>query len=162
MWIGSEHTSTTLTIHWRVSHHLPLIGSRAWDSYKVGSVASFEFILVAAHHHGTSLGCTYKMSWSPRNGAWRRFWVTWGSHLQSPLTVGGSGLVDKPQFVSNCCDPMNHSPAGSPVHGISQVKILEWVAISFSRGSSWPRDWIQISCIEDVFFTDWATREDWT
>ena len=35
-----------------------------------------------------------------------------------------------------------YSPPGSSVHRISQAKILEWVAISFSRGSSWPRDWI--------------------
>ena len=44
-------------------------------------------------------------------------------------------------------DPMDCSPAGSPVHGISQAKVLEWVAISFSRGSSWPRDWTRVSCI---------------
>ena len=39
------------------------------------------------------------------------------------------------------CNPMNYSPLGSSVHGISQARILEYVAISFSRGSSWPRDW---------------------
>ena len=49
--------------------------------------------------------------------------------------------------------PMDCSPPGSSVHGISQVRILEWVAISFSRGSSRPRDQTQISCITDRFFT---------
>ena len=44
--------------------------------------------------------------------------------------------------------------------GISQVRILEWVAISFSRGSFQPRDWTQVSCIAGRFFTTWATRED--
>ena len=40
------------------------------------------------------------------------------------------------------CDNMNHSPpGGSSVHGILQARMLEWVAISYSRGSSWPRDW---------------------
>ena len=39
------------------------------------------------------------------------------------------------------CNPMNCSLPGSSVHGISQAKILEWVAISFSGESSWPRDW---------------------
>ena len=39
------------------------------------------------------------------------------------------------------CDPTNCSPPGSSVHGILQARILEWVAISFSRGSSRPRDW---------------------
>ena len=42
---------------------------------------------------------------------------------------------------------MDCSPPGSCVHGILQARILEWVAISFSRGSSWPRDWIWVSLI---------------
>ena len=45
------------------------------------------------------------------------------------------------------------------VHGILQDRILEWVAFPFSRGSSQPRDWIQISFIAGRFFTSWATRE---
>ena len=51
------------------------------------------------------------------------------------------------------CDPMDCSLPGSSVHGISQAEILEWVAISFSRGSSQPRDWTLISWIPDRFFT---------
>ena len=58
------------------------------------------------------------------------------------------------------CDPMDCSPSGSSVHGILQVRILEWVAISFSRGSSQPRDWTQVSHIAGRFFNLWATRED--
>ena len=42
---------------------------------------------------------------------------------------------------------MDCSPPGSSVHGISQARILEWIAISSSRGSSWPRAWTQVSCI---------------
>ena len=45
------------------------------------------------------------------------------------------------------------------VHGILQARILEWVAFAFSRGSSQPRDWTQVSCIAGGFFTSWATRE---
>ena len=45
------------------------------------------------------------------------------------------------------------------VHGILQARILEWVAIPFSRGSSQPRDQTQVSCISGRFFTSWATRE---
>ena len=45
------------------------------------------------------------------------------------------------------------------VHGILQTRILEWVALPFSRGSSQPRDRIQVSCIAGRFFTSWATRE---
>ena len=45
------------------------------------------------------------------------------------------------------------------VYGVLQARILEWVAISFFRGSSWPRNPTQVSCIADRFFTDWAMRE---
>ena len=47
-------------------------------------------------------------------------------------------------------DPVDCSPPGSSVHGILQASILEWVAISYSRRSSWPRDWI---CTSYVSFT---------
>ena len=56
-------------------------------------------------------------------------------------------------------DPMDCSPTGSSLHGIFQARILEWVAIPYSKGSSQPRDWIQFSCIAGGFFTIWATRE---
>ena len=56
-------------------------------------------------------------------------------------------------------DPMDCSPPGSSVFGILQARILEWVAFPFSRGSSWPRDWTRISCVEGKFCTIWATRE---
>ena len=48
------------------------------------------------------------------------------------------------------CDPMDYT-----VHGILQVRVLEWVAFPFFRGSSQPRDWTQVSCIA----SRWATRE---
>ena len=51
---------------------------------------------------------------------------------------------------------MDWSLPGSSDHGISQVRILEWIAISFSRGSSWPMDWTQVFCIAGRFFTAWA------
>ena len=56
-------------------------------------------------------------------------------------------------------DPMDCNPQGSSVHGILQARILEWVAISSSRGSSQPRDRTQVSCIVGGFFAIWATRE---
>ena len=51
------------------------------------------------------------------------------------------------------CGLMDHI-----VHGILQTSILEWVAVPFSRGSSQPRDWTQVTCIAGGFFTVWATR----
>ena len=52
------------------------------------------------------------------------------------------------------CDPLDYT-----VHGILQARILEWVDFPFSRGSSQPRDWTQVSRIAGRFFTSWATRE---
>ena len=57
------------------------------------------------------------------------------------------------------CDPMDCSLPSFSVHGILQARVLEWIVIPFSRGSSWPRDWTQASCIAGRFFTIWATRE---
>ena len=53
---------------------------------------------------------------------------------------------------------MNCSLRSSSVHGILQARILEWVAISFSRGSSWPRNRTQDSCIAGRYFIIWATK----
>ena len=63
------------------------------------------------------------------------------------------------QSCATLCDPVDCSPPGSSVHGILQTRILEWVAISFSRGSSQPRDRTRVSCIAGRRFTVWATRE---
>ena len=54
---------------------------------------------------------------------------------------------------------MDCSPSGFSVHGILQARILEWVAISYSRRASKPRNQTQVSCITGRFFTVWATRE---
>ena len=57
------------------------------------------------------------------------------------------------------CDPMDCSQPGFSVHGIFQARVPKWVAISFPRGSSWPRDRTQASRIAGRRFTLWATRE---
>ena len=57
------------------------------------------------------------------------------------------------------CDPMDYSPPGSSVYEIFQAGILEWVALSFSRESSPPRDQTPVSHIAGRFFTVQATRE---
>ena len=61
--------------------------------------------------------------------------------------------------VANSCGPIGYSLPGSSVHVILQAKILKWVAISLSRGSSQTRDWAQVSSIAIRLFIDWATRE---
>ena len=59
----------------------------------------------------------------------------------------------------NSCKPRDCRLLRSFVHGILQARVLEWVAISFSRGSSQLRTQTQVSCIAGRFFTDWAMRE---
>ena len=56
-------------------------------------------------------------------------------------------------------DPMDCSLPGSSIHGVFQTRVLEWGAISFSRGSSLPGDQTQVSHIVGRCFTLWATRE---
>ena len=67
-----------------------------------------------------------------------------GKSLQSCLTL---------------CNPMDCSPLGYSVLGILQAIILVWAPMLSSRGSSQPRDWIQVSCIVGGFLTHWATSE---
>ena len=63
------------------------------------------------------------------------------------------------QLCPTLCNPVDCSLPGSSVHGIFQAIVLEWIVISFSRGSSRPKDRTQVSCIVDRRFTAWATRE---
>ena len=63
----------------------------------------------------------------------------------------GGDLVTKSCLT--LCDLKDCSLPGSSFHGIFQARMLEWVAISFSRGSSWPRDWTCIACISSKLFT---------
>ena len=63
------------------------------------------------------------------------------------------------QLCPTLCNPMDWNPPGSSIHGIFQARILEWVAISFSRGSPRPRDWTWVSHIVSRHLIIWATRE---
>ena len=54
------------------------------------------------------------------------------------------------QSCPTLCNPVDCSPLGSSVHGIFQARILNWVAISFFRGSSWPRNWTSVSCVSCI------------
>ena len=90
--------------------------------------------------HLLTFGCCFLL--------WNSFhifkWYKWSEVAQSCPTL---------------CDPMDCSLPHSSIHGIFQARVLEWVAISFSRGSFRPRDQTQVSCIVGRRFTVWATRE---
>jgi len=78
--------------------------------------------------------------------------------LQGNQTSQSQRKVKVVQSCPTFGDPIDCSLLGSSVHGILQIRILEWVAISFSRGSSQPRDRTQVSCTAEGFFTIWTTR----
>ena len=63
------------------------------------------------------------------------------------------------QSCPTLCNPMDCSLSASAVHQIFQARVLEWIVISFSRGSSWPRNRTQVSRIAGRRFTAWATGE---
>ena len=63
------------------------------------------------------------------------------------------------QSCTTLCNPVDWSLTGSSVHGIFQATVLEWVAISSSRGSFWPRNETRVPRIAGRHFTLWATRE---
>ena len=78
-------------------------------------------------------------------------------HTASSLVV----TKDDHTLVTKLCDswnPMDCSLPGSSIYGNFQARVLEWVAIIFSRESSWPRNQTQASCIASTFFTNWAMR----
>ena len=75
------------------------------------------------------------------------------SHAGASLFYESENESEVAQLCPTLCDPMDCSLPGSSVHGISQARILEWVAISFSRGSSRPRDRTPVSHIAGRRFT---------
>ena len=99
--------------------------------------------------------------------------------LSADTKSAGTLLLDSPtsrlREINICClshgltvhDPMDCSPPGSSVHGLLQARILEWLAIPFSRGSSRPRDWTWVSCIAThlqcgrVGFYSWVGKISW-
>ena len=97
--------------------------------------------------HCRSNACQYSCCHSLRTKGWENV----GCWPQIAVLVA--------QSCPTLGDPMDCSPQCSSVHEIQQARILKWVAIPFSRGSSWPKDRIWVSCIAGRFFTIWATRE---
>ena len=103
---------------------------------------------------------------------WRREWQTtsiflpWEPHKQyekakkydaerwTPQVGEGESESEVAQLCPTLCDPTDCSLPGSSVHGIFQALVLEWIAVSFSRGSSQPRARTRVSCIVDRRFTE--------
>ena len=107
----------------------------------------------ATVHWVAELDMTERLNWTELN-------ILLDKNTQQPGIEGNFPNLIKLKLVTQSCltlcDPMDYSPPGSSVHGILQARVPEWVAISFSRGSSWPRDQTWVSCIARGFFTIWA------
>ena len=74
-------------------------------------------------------------------------------------SISSSVCVSVAKSCLSLCNPVDCSPPASSVHGISQAKILEWVTISFCRGSSWPRNWTQSPALAGRFSTTEPPRK---
>ena len=100
----------------------------------------------------------------PRDRTWvsciaGRFFTIWASKEFTEMVYSIEKRVSVTPSCPTLYDPRDCSPGGSSVHGILQARILESVAIPFSRGSSWSRDWTWVSHIAGRFFTIWASKE---
>ena len=94
----------------------------------------------------------YIVTFFHRLQLWRRYEV-------GQITLQWYQSTKIAQSCPTLCDRMDCSLPGFSVHGIFQARVLEWVAISFSRRSSWSRDQTQVSCIAGRCFTLWASGE---
>ena len=134
---------------WRVANiTLTTSCSRAWEPESSSRLVSLSSSI--SHRFWCLISGHTACEWQCQAGAW----VSWfKSYLPSPEWVS--------EVVQSCptlCHPVDCSPPGFSVHGILQARILEWVTISFSRGSR-PWDQTRISHIGGRHFNLWATRE---
>ena len=152
--------STGFRVFHRIIEHSFLLKLDRWHCQNDGNVSTLTL-------------STSWISLCPRYEASRLFffffaWNTyyWILHTNHCVRSWGykENVTSSENVTQSCpalCDPMDCSSTGSSVHGIFQVRIVEWVAIPFSGGSFWPRNWTQVSCIASGFFTIWATRGAW-
>ena len=119
-----------------------------------------------SHDMVSKFSNSFTTSHKPLKWSWPHWPVSallWGKGVLAELStiweVKWSEVKWSAQSCPTVCDPVDCSLPGFSVHWIFQARVLEWVALSFSRGSSWPRDRTQVSCIAGRCFTLWATRE---
>ena len=176
VWSPSDSPSAhILREHWRTSKT-----KRAFKAGESASKPPFplvqahgSFPLVSTHSLPSlppslppspprSLHLSPPPSWQPRGC----FIVTFAFISFSPKAIPLEVYPTPNHQLPNCCcclvaksrptlcGPMDCNPPGSSVHGICQARILEWVAISFSRGSSQPKDRTHISCVSPALPVD--------
>ena len=134
-------------------------------------VQLFATLWTVAHQAHLSMGFSRQEYWSglwcpllgdlPNPGiepaslsslAWAGGFFTTSTTWEALSGIAAAAAAKSLQLCPTLCDPLDGSLPGSPVPGILQARILEWVAISFSRGSSRPRDQTHISWVAGGFF----------
>ena len=92
------------------------------------------------------------LTWVSKEGTLLKIlqWPIWEKNLKRSAYVYACMSAKLPQSCLNVCDPMDCNLPGSAVHRILQARILEWVAMPSSRGSSWPRGWSCLSCVSCI------------
>ena len=103
-----------------------------------------------------SLSLSGLLPFIPSQYIFKKAQATWRGHVWVSGQRLWPGLSEVTQSCPTLCNPMYCSLPGSSLHGILQARVLEWVAISFSRGSSQPRDRTQVSRIPGRRFNLWA------
>ena len=139
------------------------------DRVNTYNVVSFKYLLrtsVEQQNFFCWPPCPVTVTWPSANPC--TMWPSWAAVCRILIIfcwMAGLCVLIPPlrSEVAQSCPtlsyPMDYSLTGSSIHGIFQARILEWVAISFFRGSSRPRDRTQVSRIVGSRFTVWATRE---
>ena len=152
-------------LHWR-NQHLKILGILYWGS-TYGSCKKQKYvtpwmILVGMHpsNHPQVRKRTSHCSQWPGDGVPSSSSEIAAILISNPIDCFFSFLERVSEVAQLCLtlwDPMGCSLPDSTIHGVFQARILEWVAISFSRRSSRPRDWTRVSGIVGRRFTIWAT-----
>ena len=155
-----------MKIHWEIG--CPMLGASVWHvswPYRIyrlhGHLSTSRLLMWQVHTRGTRFREAPQLFMGPpgpqscATSSVRAPWAThiprtWSSQHPYPVTSAEQGICPKlyvplvyvlvAQLCPTLCNPMDCRPPGSSVHGILQTRMLEWVAIPFSRGSSQPKD----------------------
>ena len=162
-------TPHSSTLAWKVSWTEEPGRLQSWCCQESHTAERFHFhfpLSCIGEGNGNPLQCSWLEN--PRDGGawWPAIYGVTQSRTQLKRLSSSSrekfwSEVLEAQSCLTLCDPMDYSPPGSSVPGILLARILEWVAIPFSRGSSQRRDQTHVSHIAGRFFTVWANCEDY-
>ena len=126
----------TLSPSNQFSSPLSLLLSPFWSCYKNWTIAKMQ-----------------ELGYSHTNAEWKKPVLKSTCYITPFIWKKWSEVKWSCSVCPTLCDPIDCGPPSSSVHGIFQARILEWVAISLSRESSWPRDWTHIPAWHAEFLT---------